>query len=423
MSSRWTTSALGRAVHEMAGGLPRTYWVLWVGTLVNRLGSFVVPFLALYLTRERGFSVEQAGLTVSLYGVGAVIASPLGGMLADRVGRRLTLAGGLWLGSVGMLLLGFAREPTSIALAAFCLGILGELYRPAVSAAVADVVTPEDRQRAFGLLYWVINVGFAVALPLAGLMVRFGYVTLFVADAITTFTYGCCIWWLLPETRPARTASEDAQAPGALRSLLTPFLDPSFVAFALPILGVAIIFHQSQVSLPLDLSARGLSEAQFGAVLSVNGLLIVALQPLSHRLLKHLRRAHSLALAAALTGLGFGLHALTGNVALAALAVAIWTLGEMAQAPVAPSVVADLAPTRLRGSYQGAYHMLWGLASSAAPALGGRVLGRAGTSALWLGCLVLGLACAAWQLAIAPARRRRLDAQRAGGAQLSPLLD
>ncbi|MBZ4411467.1 MFS transporter [Myxococcus sp. XM-1-1-1] len=423
MSSRWTTSALGRAVHEMAGGLPRTYWVLWVGTLVNRLGSFVVPFLALYLTRERGFSVEQAGLTVSLYGVGAVIASPLGGMLADRVGRRLTLAGGLWLGSVGMLLLGFAREPSSIALAAFCLGILGELYRPAVSAAVADVVTPEDRQRAFGLLYWVINVGFAVALPLAGLMVRFGYVTLFVADAITTFTYGCCIWLLLPETRPARTASEDAQAPGALRSLLTPFLDPTFVAFALPILGVAIIFHQSQVSLPLDLSARGLSEAQFGAVLSVNGLLIVALQPLSHRALKHLRRAHSLALAAALTGLGFGLHALTGNVALAALAVAIWTLGEMAQAPVAPSVVADLAPTRLRGSYQGAYHMLWGLASSAAPALGGRVLGRAGTSALWLGCLVLGLVCAVWQLVIAPARRRRLDAQRAVGAQLSPLID
>ncbi|RKG92041.1 MFS transporter, partial [Corallococcus sp. CA053C] len=65
------------------GGLPRTYWVLWVGTFVNRLGSFVAPFLALYLTRERGFSVEQAGLVVSLNGAGAVLAAPLGGMLAD----------------------------------------------------------------------------------------------------------------------------------------------------------------------------------------------------------------------------------------------------------------------------------------------------------------------------------------------------
>ena len=418
------TGALRRALHEMAGGLPRTYWVLWVGTLVNRLGSFVVPFLALYLTRERGFSVERAGLTVSLYGLGAVIASPLGGMLADRVGRRITLAGGLWLGSVGMLCLGFAREPAVIAAAAFGLGIVGEIYRPAVSAAVADVVSPEDRQRAFGLLYWVINVGFAVALPLAGLMVRYGYLTLFIADAITTFTYGCCIWLLLPETRPARpAASSDTPAPGAGSALLAPFLDPSFVAFAVPYFGVALIFYQSQVSLPLALGARGLTEAQFGAVLSVNGLLIVALQPFTHPVLRRLRRAQALALAAVLTGVGFGLHALTGPVALAALAVAIWTLGEMAQAPVAPSVVADLAPSGLRGSYQGAYHMLWGLASSAAPALGGWVLGRFGTSALWLGCLVLGLGCAVWQLSIAGARRRRLDSERAVRTDLSPLVD
>ncbi|MCP3102119.1 MFS transporter [Myxococcus sp. K15C18031901] len=421
------TGALGRGLRKMAGGLPRTYWVLWVGTLVNRLGSFVVPFLALYLTRERGFSVEKAGLTVSLYGLGAVIAAPLGGTLADRVGRRLTLAGGLWLGSVGMVCLGFAREPTTIAVAAFSLGVMGEIYRPAVSAAVADVVPPADRPRAFGLLYWVINVGFAVALPLAGFMVRYGYLTLFIADAITTFTYGCCIWLLLPETRPARTEAEGASASdrlGAVSAALTPFRDPVFLAFALPIFGVLLIFYQSQVALPLDLGSRGLTEAQFGTVLSINGLLIVALQPFTSQMIRGMRRSHALALAAALTGLGFGMHALSDAVPLAMLAVAVWTLGEMAQAPVAPSVVTDLAPVRLRGSYQGAYHMLWGLASTVAPALGGWVLGRAGTGVLWMGCLALGLVCAGRQLAIAGNRRRSLDARRATNpADLSTLAD
>ena len=43
-------------------GLPRTYWILWTGALINRLGGFVMPLLALYLTGERGLSVEQAGL-------------------------------------------------------------------------------------------------------------------------------------------------------------------------------------------------------------------------------------------------------------------------------------------------------------------------------------------------------------------------
>jgi MFS family permease len=418
--------ALGQSVRELVGGLPRTYWVLWVGTLVNRLGSFVVPFLALYLTRERGFTVEQAGLVASLHGAGAVLAGPLGGTLADRVGRRLTLALGLWLGAAGMLFLGFSREPFWIAVAAFTLGMLGELYRPAVSAAVADVVPAKDRTRAFGLLYWVVNVGFAIALPVAGLMTRFGYLTLFIADAITTFLYGCCIWLLLPETKPAHrptSAQDGAPARAPAGSPLAPFRDPVFVAFGLPIFAVALIFFQGHMALPLDLGARGLTAAQFGVVLAVNGALIVLMQPFTGRWLGGMRRAVALALAAGLTGLGFGLHALPPSVALSMVAVAVWTLGEMAQAPVAPSVVADLAPAELRGSYQGAYHMLWGLAACAAPALGGQVMGRFGATTLWLGCLVLGLAAAGWHLAIAGARRRRLDALRTLRPEMSTSAD
>jgi MFS family permease len=419
------SGTLAGALREMAGGLPRTYWVLWTGSLINRLGSFVVPFLALYLTRERGFTVEQAGLVASLHGAGAVIAGPLGGTLADRIGRRLTLAGGLWLGALGMLFLGFAREPAWIAVAAFTLGIVGELYRPAVSAAVADLVPPADRTRAYGLLYWVVNLGYAIALPLAGLMVRYGYQLLFIADAITTFLYGCAIWMLVPETRPARPVGE----PGGLRlratlgGLLAPFRDPVFIAFGLPIFAVALMFFQGHMALPLDLTQRGLTQSQFGLVMGVNGVLIVLLQPFTGRWVGGLRRSTVLALAAVLTGLGFGMHALSDSMALAALAVAVWTLGEIAQAPVAPSVVADLAPAELRGSYQGAYHMLWGLAASAAPALGGQVLGRAGANTLWLGCLVLGVAAAGWHLVIAGARRRRLEALRALRPEVSASAD
>lgn len=416
------SGTLRQAMRTLVGGLPRTYWVLWTGTLVNRLGSFVVPFLALYLTRERGYSVAQAGLVVSLHGAGTVLAGPLGGTLADRIGRRLTLASGLWLGAVGMLFLGFAREPAWIATAAFTLGILGDLYRPAVSASVADVVPSVDRARAYSLLYWVVNLGFAIALPLAGLMTRFGYLTLFIADAITTFIYGCCIWLLLPETRPTRAAS-DAAPRHALGSLLAPFRDPVFLAFGLPIFAVALIFFQGQVALPLDLGQKGLTPAQFGTVLSVNGVLIVVLQPFIGRWMGRMRRAHALALAGVLTGIGFGLHTLSASMGLAMLAVVVWTLGEIAQAPVAPTVVADLAPAELRGSYQGAYHMLWGLAACAAPAIGGQVLGRLGANALWLGCFVVGSAAACWHLAIAGGRRRRMDELRTLRPELSASAD
>lgn len=53
--------------------LPRTAWVLFAGTFINRFGGFVVPFLTLYLTGQ-GYSTDAAGLAVGAYG--AAICSP-----------------------------------------------------------------------------------------------------------------------------------------------------------------------------------------------------------------------------------------------------------------------------------------------------------------------------------------------------------
>lgn len=62
---------MGRLRFLQKTGLPGTYWFLWAGTVVNRLGGFVVPFLTLYLTGQRGISVAQAALMVSLFGAGS----------------------------------------------------------------------------------------------------------------------------------------------------------------------------------------------------------------------------------------------------------------------------------------------------------------------------------------------------------------
>ncbi|RKH32166.1 MDR family MFS transporter [Corallococcus sicarius] len=408
---------LSAQLHATAGGLPAAYWYLWAGTLVNRLGGFVVPFLTFYLTRECGLSVAQAGLVASLHGVGAVAAGLVGGALADRLGRRTTLVGGLWSGAAGMVLLGFSRTPAEIAVAALVAGFLGELYRPVVSAAVSDLVPASERTRAFGLLYWAVNVGFAIGVPLAGLVARSGFRILFLADALTTFLYGLIVWWKVPETRVSRPA------PGVRLSSAVPFRDPVFLAFSLPVLVLAIIFYQGQATLSLDLTARGMSTAAFGGVLAVNGLLIMLVQPFASRVVGRLRRSSALAGAAVLTGIGFGLHAVTEGALLAALAVGIWTLGEIVQAPVKPSVVSDLAPPELRGSYQGAFHMLGGLAAFVAPALGGWVLQHFGSRVLWGGCLLLGLAAAGWHLLIAGARRRRLEELHAETPGLAARLD
>jgi MFS family permease len=92
-------------------GLPRTFWLLFAGTIVNRLGGFVVPFLALYLTGPRGLPVGQAALIVSLFGGGSFAASLVGGDLSDRLGRRPVMLMSFMVAPAAMMVVGLARSP------------------------------------------------------------------------------------------------------------------------------------------------------------------------------------------------------------------------------------------------------------------------------------------------------------------------
>jgi MFS family permease len=387
----------------MARGFHPAFWTLWTGVLINRLGSLVLPFLAIYLTGELDFTAAQAGAVVAAYGLGAVLAGPLGGALADRAGRRPALVGGLLAGGASMLLLGACRRPGEVTAAAFLLGVAGELYRPAFFAAVADVVPSADRPRAYGLLYWVLNVGFAVAVPAAGLLATYSPRLLFAIDAGSTFAFALLLWRRLPETLPA----QDRGGPGiAGGTMLGPLRDPKFLALQLPFFATALVLMQSQMALSIDLTSRGISPAGFGMLLSFNGILIVAAQPFVLPLVGRVARSAALAAGALLIGAGFGLHAFSSGFPLALLAVAVWTFGDMAQQAVLPAVIADIAPPALRASYEGASFMVWGLAGCAAPALGGQFLARFGGGALWLSCAVAGAAAAACFLAVRLAPRR-----------------
>lgn len=111
--------------------LPREFKVVFIGTLVNRAGTFVEPFLILYLTTQRGFSPSGAGLILAAYGVGALASAVTGGWLADMVGRRTTLALSLFSSAASLVALGSARGVTEIAVASLLVGLFGDMYRPA----------------------------------------------------------------------------------------------------------------------------------------------------------------------------------------------------------------------------------------------------------------------------------------------------
>ncbi len=369
--------------HDRVGGLPRTFWVLLCGTLVNRLGAFVVPFLSLYLTGARGFTIARAGVVLTVIGVGGAVAQPVGGVLADRIGRRRTLLAGLVGAATGVVLVGAAHSFVALCVAGFAYGLVADVYRPAISAAIADVVDDARRPRAYALQFWVVNVGFAVATLLGGVLADRGYWLLFAGDALTTLLFAALVLRAVPETRPDRVPGATT---GSVRQVLG---DRLMLGLVLCTVLQATAYLQAFVTLPLVVVGDGLGTGGFGVVIALNGVLIVVLQPL---LLGHLgRRAQGpLLLAGSLVlGAGLAMTVLADSLPGHLLVVAVWTVGEVLGAGVLSAVVARLAPADLRGRYMGVFGMSWGVSAVLAPAMGTLVLQHLGEGPLWAGCLAL----------------------------------
>ncbi|MCC6301131.1 MAG: MFS transporter [Anaerolineales bacterium] len=392
---------------SLTEGLPPTYWLLWSGTLINRLGGFVVPFLTLYLTAQRGITVSQAALMVSLFGAGSFLSQLVGGELTDRLGRRPVMLLSFLVTPLVMVLLGFANDVRFIALFTFIVGFFTDLYRPAVGAAIADLVSPESRTRAYGYNYWAINLGAAVAPLLAGLLAGHNYLILFLADASTTLIFGLIVFFGIRETRPAE-AHHAAHA--SFNERIAQYKrEPILLIFSLLAFFFGLVYMQAYVTLPLDMGAHGLGPEQYGAAIAVNGFLIILVTIPISNMATRWHRFRTIALSAIFLGLGFGFTALADNLTLFALSVIIWTLGEIAATSVAPAIIADLSPVELRGVFQGIFGSAWGLSAFLGPLAGGWIYQHLGSDALWTACLLLGILLAVCYLALGAPAKRRLE--------------
>jgi MFS family permease len=342
----------------------------------------VQPFLLLYLTQERQMTLAAAGAVAAAVGAGSIGSQLLGGWLSDRIGRRDTMLIGFVGTAIGLMALGAAETLPTIWAAALGVGLVSELFRPASSATVADLPGPQDRVRAFGLLFWAANLGFSVATATGGLLAQNGYRALFWLNALASVAAALIIWRRVPETRQL--------TPRTPRRALLPVLvrDHLMIAMAVIMVGHFTLF------------------LQVFSTLAGNGLVIVVAQPLAIRLLGGCDRGTVLGISMLLVGLGSGLCAVFHGAGYTA-AMLVWTAGEIGVAVVFGATFADLAPADLRGGYMGVAAATWGLGSVLGPLLGTAVLDHSGSTALWAMCATTGIALSAAQLAVAPALRRR----------------
>ncbi|MHB8628742.1 MAG: MDR family MFS transporter [Aggregatilineales bacterium] len=395
-------------VRGHVSGLPRTFWYLFAGTFINRVGIFVLPFLSLYLTTQRGLSIERTTQIISLYGIGSFTSQIGGGFLSDRLGRRLTMIVSFFGTAALEIILGSVTDFGALAVTTLLFGLFSDLYRPASSALIADVVPAHDRPRAFALRYWAINLGAAIGLALGGIIAQHGFVLLFIGDALTTACFGVIILLFVPETRPTAQAATVSPVEGSehVSDQRRPLIFAGL--FALLTLCSASVYYQSNVTMPLDMQAKGLSTTDYGAAMALNGLVIVLVSLPIARRMAHVPPFRVMAVAALLIGSGVGWYALSGSAVMYALGVIIWTFGELIGSPIGSTIMAEVAPIAQRGLYQGILGAGFGLATFVGPIGGGFVYERWGSAALWIGCLAVNLTVAVIYLLLMSRLYRRL---------------
>jgi MFS family permease len=364
--------------------MPGPVWIVLAGTFINRFGSFVMPFLTIYLSRQ-GYGIAQTGLAVSAYGAGHLMASMLGGYLADRIGRRYTIALSMFTSAATMIALSQARSFTAIVIITILAGAASELYRPAAAALIGDFVPPERRITAFALYRFAVNLGFAAGPATAGFLANHDFLWLFVGDAITSVGYGIIALLLLPHG--FRSSAQEEAGEGAVRHALR---NPAFLIFLAATVCSMTVEFQLHSTFPLYMTSLGYSPAAYGLLLSFNGLLIVLFELAITAWTQRFDPRKMIAIGYALSTFGVASIGLAHSMPALALTVVIWTAGEMIYAPVTGAYVTNLAPPRYRGRYHGMWVLMWSVGMLGGPSIGTWLFSR-NPDALWIACAVMGV--------------------------------
>ena len=267
--------AYARAFH----GLPPSVWWISLVLFLNRAGTMVMPFLALYVTQELGHPVTAAGWLLSAYGVGHLAGAFLGGWLCDIVGPIRIQFLALAFSGVGFLMLEYVTSLWAIAIVLVLSATAAESFRPANAAALAAFAPDELQTRAVALNRLALNLGFAIGPAVGGVLATMNYNWLFRVDGATCIL--AAVLLLVLQRSGVLQVSEHEAKRAAEDKGVHPMADRAFLIYLGLMFGFIFVFFQAWGTYPVFLNeVFGLNEAVFGGLMAFNAVTILLFEML-----------------------------------------------------------------------------------------------------------------------------------------------
>lgn len=379
-------------------GLSKETWLLSLIMLINRSGTMVVPFMTLYLTTEKGYSVGDAGIVFGLFGAGAFAGAWLGGRLTDKIGFYPVQLFTLLVGGLLFIVLGQMNSYSLICIFTFVLSFVNEAFRPANSTAIAFYSNENNRTRSYALNRLAINLGWAVGSAVGGFIAHIDYELLFWVDGFTNMGAALLMWLVLKPVNykpPARQKIDDPLIQSAYK-------DKTYLSFALITMLFACCFFQMFNNIPVYFKKElKFSEPFIGLLMAANGIIIALVEMvLIYKLEGRRKHIHYISAGVFLVGVSFLLLNLpVAAVPLAISMIVLVTFGEILSMPFMNSYwIARTQPSN-RGQYAALYTMAWSAAQTLGPMGGAQLAEYSGFNTLWwaVGLLSIIASLAFWK--------------------------
>jgi len=316
--------------------------------------SLLNPLLPL-IRDAFGLSYAQSGFAVSAFSIAAGLANAPWGMLADRVGSRGVIVGGLFLMGAASVALATAGAYWQLLALLVLLGIVSGSYHGPAAALIARTFSSRMRGTAMGIHITGGHLSFFAAPALAGILATATgtWRTPYIWFAAAPVLFGALLWLVAPHVQE-RAAPGDRFA--AFREIGQVFRDVG------PVVSLSIAFQFGIAALLAFLAlylvdARGISPALAAVFFGVPQVVGVVGAPLGGLLSDHFGRRRVMLGGLALMGPAvFAVTAVPNEALLVALVVfgLLWSM----RSTVTETLVMDSAPAGRRATVLGAYYLV-----------------------------------------------------------------
>jgi MFS family permease len=401
----------------MFEGMDRRMWILFYGRIIAATGfSIVIPFISIYFVSQYGISMTEVGVILLISSSIGAIGQIVGGEVADRIGRRTVMALAMSARAFIFLLAGiavfFSSSYLVIAGLVTIASFWGSMFEPATNAYIADIVPPNKRLEAYGMLRVGQNAGWALGPLIGGLLAFMGFGFLFFVGGMAMAIMAMVVIFMMTETLKVHEHQHFS-----FREMGSVLKDTPFLVFCLVSIFLFIMFGQMSSTYAVWSTGHvGVSEAEVGYLYAINGVIVILIQMPIARWIAHYRMSSVIAMGAFCYFLGYALVGWAGGFAMLAICMVVITMGEVVVSPSSMNLVAALSPENKRGRYMGVYGLFSSFGVACGPICGGLIMdGTAGIGPLtWFLIATFGL-MATFGYLIMGRMVRSLDDAAAGG--------